>query len=433
MKMLNGLSNRTRPLILSAGVLIALTFVGFGGWAALAPLARGAVASAVVVAEGERKTVQHLEGGLVKEILIKDGDVVKLGQTLLVLDEVQPKAKLESLTARSHSEEALIARLRAERDDAKDVHFPEKLMQLKTAPRVAEILQGERNLFKTRAHTRSTETNLMAQQQAQYQKKVDGIKEQISAFKEQQTLIEHELQGLEKLFKKGLTKRTRILELQRKLAEIKGKRASLVSDGAQAEIRINESKLRLVRQQATQREQIIAELREAEDRLFKVEEELHSIRDILRRVEIKAPQGGMVHDLKVHTPGGVIRAGDDLMDIVPLNDHLILEAKIQPLDIDHVQIATKGEIRFPGLPQRTTPVLKGQVLTVSPDVLKDEKTGDSYYLAKVGVSPEERTLMGEIALPPGMPADVILKSGERTVLEYILEPLRSAVAKSFME
>lgn len=423
----------SRGPVVAGLLVVAVVFGGFGSWAALAPLARGAVAAGQVVAEGHRKTIQHLEGGIVAEILVADGATVQAGQLLIRLDGVQAGSRLASQEAKRDALSARIARLVAERDARDAVDFPVTLVARRSEPRVAEALDGERTLLRTRRETLAAEVSLLEQKGQQEQGRIRGFEAQLAATRSQASIIRDELAEQETLLDKGLARRPRVLELRRQAADLEGRTGAITAEIGQSRIRIADAQLEIIGKRNTFRENVLADLRTAEDELAEVTEEIIASRDILTRLEVRAPQSGMVHDLKVRTVGGVITAGEALMDIVPVSGSLQIEARVAPTDIEHVAVGTAADVRFTGLPQRTTPTVSGSVTTVSPDVLTDKATEASYYLVRVLVPSGERARLGPIALPPGMPTDVILKSGERTALEYLLEPLAGSMARSFKE
>lgn len=424
---------RSRGPILAGAALIAVTFGGFGTWAAVAPLARGAVAHGIVVAESERKTVQHLEGGIVAEILARDGDAVAAGQVLVRLDSVQPQTRLTALETRFDALQGQIARLLAERDGTPEPDFPASLAARQADPRIARLIRGEGQLFRTRRDALAGEVRLLEQQQEQVAGRIQGLTAQIAALDEQIKLIDGELVGLVDLFQKGFTSRQRMLDLQRRAADLRGQRAAQASEVAQLHIRINDAKLNIIQARNKFREEVLASLRDSQSEAASIEQDIAATRDILRRVEVKAPQAGIVHHSQVHTIGGIVAPGSPIMEIVPDSSMLVLDARLNPTDIEHVHPGTDAEIRLTGLPQRSTPVVQGTVATVSPDVLTDAQSGASYYSIRIQVPEAQRARLDGVTLHPGMPAEIVLKSGERTALEYFTEPLTLALMRSFKE
>ncbi len=424
---------RSREPILAGVALIAILVGGFGTWAAVAPLARGAVASGQIVAEGHRKAVQHLEGGIVAAILVKDGDMVTAGQPLIRLDGTQAQAKMASLSARRDAQAARIARLEAEQRGRSAITFPANLREREDVAHVAEVLAAERELFTARRHALEAELGLIEQKRHEETGRIRGLEAQLGANRDQLRLTRDELADQRQLLEKGYTRRPRVLDLERREADLAGRNGALMADIGQARVRIVEAGIEAMHKRHAFQETVLAELRAAQDEAAQLDKELEAVRDVLSRLEIRATETGAVHDLKVRTVGGVISPGESLLEIVPNSGALILEAQVAPTDIEHVAVGTPAEVRFTGLSQRTTPTVSGTVVTVSPDTMTDKATNQPYYQARVHVPESERVRLTGIALHPGMPTDVTLKAGERTVLEYIFEPLTAALARSFKE
>lgn len=431
---LSALANRrSRTPILAGVALIALLFGGFGTWAAIAPLARGTVASGMVVAEGHRKAVQHLEGGIVADILVKDGDAVAIGQPLIRLDGTQAQAKMASLSASRDALSARIARLEAEQRGRPGIAFPAELGTREGVPQTAEVLAAERELFTARRQNLEAELTLIEQKRHEEAGRIRGLEAQVTANRDQLRLTRDELADQRQLLEKGFTRRPRVLDLERREADLVGRGGALTADIAQSRIRIAEAGIEAMQKRHAFLEAVLDDLRAAQDSATQLDKEIDAIRDVLSHLDIRATETGAVHDLKVRTVGGVIAAGEALLEIVPEGGALILEAHVAPTDIEHVSVGTPADVRFTGLSQRTTPTVSGSVVTVSPDIMTDKATGLSYYQARVRIPETERARLSGIPLHPGMPADVVLKAGERTVLEYIFEPLTAALARSFKE
>lgn len=423
----------SQRIMLAGTIIIALLVGGFGAWASLAPLASGVMAQGVIVAEGNRSTVQHLEGGIIKEILIKEGDIVKAGQILVRLDDVQTRAKLGSLQAEYDSKKAREARLLAEQRHASSVTFPDTVLNRTHDPRVKDIVDGETTMFEERRAALLTSLDMIAQRRALYERHIIGSGAQIDARSKQLSIIKDELDGLEKLFANGYVSRTRLLKLKREAAQLQGDVGEKESQVAQARIKIIESKVEEIQTQTDFRKEVISELRDVQGRLFDLEEKILASKDTLRRLDIRAPRSGAVLDLQFHAKNAVIMSGKPILDIVPMGDVLIVDAKIRPNDIDNVLVGAEAEVRFPAFRQRTTPSVFGQVMTVSADTLSDANTNEPYYTVRVIVNDVERNRMDGKPLVPGMPADITIQSGERTLIEYLVEPLTDVLARSFKE
>ncbi len=413
--------------------IIAVLIIGFGGWAGFAPLASGVLGEGVIVAEGDRGTVRHLEGGVVAEILVNEGDTVAAGQVLVRLDDVQTRAQLDSLQAEYDGHAARHARLTAERAGDENISFPKTLMDRITAGHVREIVLGERALFEERRNALNVSLSMIAQSRALYGRHIAGAKAQIASMNTQLSIIKDELAGLEKLLAQGHIEKPRVLRLKREAAQLEGEIGSETSSVAQGEIKIIESRIEEARIKTDFRKSVVAELREVQDRLFDLEERVSATRDVLERLDIRAPGNGAVLDLQVHARDAVLLPGDPVLDIVPAGKILTVETKIRPTDIDNVAVGAEAEIRFTAFRQRTTPSVLGTVTTVAADTLNDAETNAPYYTARVKVSETERGRLDGKPLVPGMPADVTIRSGERTLIEYLLEPLTDMMARSFKE
>lgn len=398
-----------------------LFFIGFGGWAALAELERGVMAPGTVIVESSRKTVQHLEGGILAEILVRDGDTVKAGDLLIRLEDTQAQANMQLLSGQYWSAQALEARLTAERDGAAEPRFPESLLRLHANPAVVEIIDGQMSVFQSRREAIESQTRILRQSIAQLREQIGGLRGQIEAQNRQVSLIRREASNVEILLEKGLERMPRLLALQRQEAEIEGNRAQNVAAIARAQQAIGESELRIVDLRTQFINDATQKLQEAQGKLQDLEQRLAVARDTLERTQVRAPAGGNVVKLAVFTVGGVIGAREALLDIVPGNDTLVVEVQVSPLDVDSVQAGRTVQLRFPGLNQRTTPRVDGKVVKVSADRLSDQRSGQAYYTAQIAI--DGRATAGILDLRPGMPVEAMIVAGSRTPLEYMFEPL----------
>lgn len=423
----------TRGPILAGGAVILVLAGGFGSWAALAPLARGAVAVGQVVAEGHRKQVQHLEGGIVAEILVRDGDGVAVGQPLLRLDGTQAEARMTAALAARDALDARIARLEAELAGRDAPDFSAILPERRIIPATARLLTAEAELFDTRRRALDAELSLIEQKRLGENGRIRGLEAQAAAGRVQLALTRDELADQRQLLEKGFARRPRVLDLERREAELVGRDGALVADMAQSRIRMAEAGIEAIRKRQGFLESVLDELRTAQDKRSALDKEIKAVADILAHLEIRATETGAVHELKVRTVGGVVAPGDTLLEIVPEGGALTLEARVSPADIEHVTMGAAAEVRFTSLSPRSTPTLFGAVATVSPDTVTDKASGQSYFQVRVRVPEDERRRLGGVALHPGMPVDVVLLAGERTMLEYVLEPLAAAMARSFKE
>lgn len=416
------------------GLAVLLAAVGgFGAWAALAPIASAALAPGLVTVESNRKTVQHLEGGIVREILVREGDRVAPGDPLVRLDDTQPLAQLEIVRSQYLATRALEARLVAEQDGRGAIAFPDDLLSARGDPRVQEAIAGEERVFAARERALRGETELLEQRVEQLEEQIRGL-EALSASKRRRLdSYESEIRDFQKLFDRGLTDRMRLREMERLAAELEGERAEHQAAIAAARVKIGETRLEVVQLQRRQRTDVTQALREAQDRLFDLRERKRALEDTVARTLVKAPAGGAVMGLAVHTVGGVVTPGGRILDIVPADEPLLVEAHVSPTDVDRVAPGLEAQLRFSAFSTTTTPTVPGRVLTVSGDRVEDPAGGPSYYLARIQVSAAGMEALRGLPLLPGMPVEVQIKTGERTFFQYLARPLADRLAKSLRE
>jgi HlyD family type I secretion membrane fusion protein len=422
-----------RP-VLAIGVGVIVLFFGIlGGWAALAPLGSAAIAPGEVVVEAQRKTVQHLEGGIVGEIRVREGDRVKAGQVLVRLDETQPRATLDLLKGRSRAAAALEARLNAERDDQKAIGFPPSLLDMADDPKVRKVIDGQVRIFDARRNSLDGQIAILKQQIAQYAEEIKGLKGEVTAETTQVDLLTQELDGVEALYSKKLVRKPRLLELRRRQAEIEGRLAQNRARIARVRQHIAETRLRISELRTERINEVVEELRKVQEERFDLQERVRAAEDVLRRTEILSPLAGTVVGLQIHTTGGVIAPGQPLMDIVPSGDRLIVEARVATEDIDVVHAGLEAKVRLTALNQRSSLPLEGRVLSISADRLADERTGETYFLARVELLENPADTIKGAFLYPGMAAEVMILTGERTALDYLFAPLSRSFERAFRE
>lgn len=420
------------------GLIIVLSiFGGLGAWSALAPLSSAALAPGVITVENYRKTVQHLEGGIVKTILVRDGDMVKKDQILVILEDTQPSALLEVIRGQYFISLARESRLMAQQNGWDKILYPEELLEYQGDLRSKDAIQMQNQTFNVRKHAYQGEVELYQGQIEQLRAKADGLRAQKSSRDRLVNSYRSELRDFRELLKEGYADKQKVREFERNLAEKEGERGELISSFAAAELEISETQLKILQLQKELQREVAKELSEVQAELFELRERLQSLQDTVLRTDIKAPDAGMVLGLQVHTLGAVIPPGGKILDIVPQNEKLIVEARVSLLDIDRVSIGQIAEIRFSAFKSRTTPKVEGKLITVSADRLVDEESRDKepYYLARVEITSQglEDLARSELKLLPGMPAEVLINTGERTLLQYLMDPLSDAVARSFIE
>ncbi|MBF0446829.1 MAG: HlyD family type I secretion periplasmic adaptor subunit [Magnetococcales bacterium] len=402
-------------------LLVGLFFFLFGGWAALAPLSRGAVASGVISVESHRTAVEHLEGGLVAEILVAEGEQVSQGSPLMRLDGTQAQATQEMLTDQYLSALSLEARLIAERDKKDQIVFPVFLTAQAEEARVKSIVQGQESIFYARHNTIVNQSDILERRIGQFHEEISGLQAENRALETQLSLVEEELDGVKDLYKKGLARKPQVLALRQKAAELQGRQARNLSSIARSRQNIAESELRIHNLTTVRHNEVVQQLQETRQEVAGLAERLRAAQDILTRITIVAPVSGQVVNLKPLTPGSVLNPGETVMDIVPSQDRKVIDARLRPLDVDVVYAGLPAQIRLSALNRRTTPVFEGRIERVSADALTDPRTGEAYYTVQVLFTdfPSE---YHDLSLHPGMPAEVLIVTGSSTTLEYLLRP-----------
>lgn len=418
-------------------VIILVVFFGFGTWAAVAPISSAAHAQGKVRVENNRKTVQHLQGGIVKSVLVRDGDYVEKGQVLMVLDDTQAKAQLEVIQGQYILSRAREARLIAQRDQLESVVFPQDLEDLKNDSRVLEAMEVQRQIFQVRKESYENELALYAQQAEQLESQLTGLDAQRKSRERLVHSYSTQLKDLKSLEAKGFAERGRAREIYREVAQSRGELGELLASIASTKSEVVASKLQSLQLQKELQREVASEVDELQERLFQLVEQRQALVDTLARTQIRSPQSGTVLELAVHTVGAVIGEGETLMDIVPEGVRLIIEARVSPVDIDRVAIGQIVDVRFSAFKMRETPRIDGKLITLSADSILDpnDSTQTPYYLAIIELTDEGlQHLQGnDLKLIAGMPAEVFVKTGERTLFQYLSDPLVNTVARSFIE
>jgi epimerase transport system membrane fusion protein len=426
------LHTNDRSVRLIGAVIVFVTFGIFGTWAFLAPLDSSALAPGVVVVKSYKKTVQHLDGGIVAKILAKDGDLVKEGDPLLILDDTQIKAQLEIARGQYITLAAQVARLKAERNLLKQVEYPE-ILNNPSDPRTIEAKRAEDNVFHSRINAHDGEIAVLNQRISQISSKIKGLQGQVDSKKQLVNSYAEEMRDLQELLAEGFADKQRLRDIERNHALQSGEIAQLNAEIATNQMLISETRLQILQIQKQFQEEVAGKLSEAQAQLNDVSERVTASQDKLDRVVIKSPASGMVLGLSVHTENGVINPGHAILDIVPQDAELIIEAQVSPMDIDRVAVGLQAEVRFSAFKQSQTPKMNGNVIHLSADRLVDEKTNEPYYQARIELTPESRKDLGKLQLLPGMPAEVLIKTGERTLFEYLAQPATNAFARALIE
>ena len=423
-----------RYMIVGMIMFGCVTF-GIGGWAATTQLSGAVVAQGVVVVDSSVKKVQHATGGIVGELRVREGDRVNAGDILIRLDETQTLANATIVTKSLDELLARQARLEAERDGADQIVFPRALLQ-RTKDSNSEAdraIAAEQKLFELRRQARSGQKAQLKERSAQLQDEIKGYTGQAEAKQKEVDLIHQELEGVRDLWQKRLVPITRLTALERDTARLEGERSQLSGMIAQSKGKIAEIELQVIQIDQDLRTEVGKDLIETRSKLSELGERKTAAVDQLNRIDIRAPQSGRVHELSVHTVGGVITPGEQIMLIVPDADALAVEVKIAPRDIDQVFVGQTATMRFAAFNQKTTPELDGEVSVVSADITQEQRTGTSYYTARVLLKPEELAKLGSAKVVPGMPVDVFIKTQGRTALSYLVKPLRDQAERAFKE
>jgi len=415
------------------GLVVLLSTLGiFGLWAFIAPIDGAALAPGFVTVKSHKKTVQHLDGGIVSQLLVKDGDIVKAGDLLLTLDGTENKAQLEITRGQYLTLLAQVARLEAERDGKPKVIYPEGFNSVSDS-RAIEAKRTEEQIFTARKNAHEGEMAVLKQRIGQLNSKVDGLKGQQTSKQDLLASYKEELRDLKELLAEGFVDKQRLRDVERQHSLNSGEISALSAEIAASQIQIGETKLEILQLEKKFQEEVAGKISEAQAELYDVTQRMLAIRDKVVRIDIKAPVDGRVMGLAVHTLGGVILPGHPILEIVPQQEELVIEAQVTPLDIDRVNIGLVAEVRFSAFKQAITPVIEGKVINLSADRLIEEKSGTPYYLAQIELTPDSYQKMQHLELVPGMPVEVLIKTGERTVFEYLTKPISNAFARAFIE
>lgn len=424
----------SRPMmigLLALGILVG----GFGGWATLTEISGAIVASGQIEVDQNRQVVQHPDGGVVKDIYVEEGDAVSVGDVLISLDPSIEESELSIIQGQVFELMARRGRLTAERDGLSAISFDPRLIErAKTDAGIAELMQGQENLFQARVASNAKQIEQLTKRKSQIANQIDGIVAQRAAVATQLDLIEQELADQQKLLDRGLAQASRVLALQRSQAELSGDVGDLIAKQAESEGRITELDIQIEGLETTRREDAISRLRDQQYRILELEERAGALTEKLMRMDIRAPVSGIVYGLSVFTPRSVIRPADPVMFLIPQDRPLVITVQVPPIDIDQVYVGQNAVLRFSALDQRTTPELFGKVTKVSPDAFQDDASRMSYYRAEILLNEGETDrLPANVTLIPGMPVEAFIRTQDRTPLAYLIKPLADYFAKAFRE
>ena len=403
------------------------------GLMVLLPLSGAVVVPGNLVVQSNVKTIQHPTGGVVAQIPIRNGMRVTAGDLLLRLDSTQAQASLQVVSKQLDEVRAKISRLVAERDGQPRPAIPAELSARLDDGNVKNLLASEASLFRARVTARESQKELLQSKVSQLGQEIEGLEAQVASKAKQLELITGELTGVQELFDKRLVPLARLTTLQRESARIEGERGQLISTIAETKAKIGEAQLQIVRLDQDVRTEVVKDLGEAQGKEAELSERGVAARDVLDRIEMRAPTSGVIHQLAAHTIGGVIRAGDTIMEVVPDSDDLQIEARLQPNDIDQVRKGQQAYVRFSAFNQRVTPQLIGEVSYVSPDTTRDTQTNMSYFTVRIMLPEDERRRLAGLQLSSGMPAEVFMQTGSRTMLSYLFKPIMDQFQRAFVE
>jgi HlyD family secretion protein len=419
-----------------AAALLAVVLLGgtATAWSVYVPVDGAVVASGIVVVETNLRKVQHPTGGVVGALNVREGQRVKVGDIVVRLDDTTTRANLGIVLNELTALRARLVRLQAERDGSGEPAFPDDL-QARTGnePDIARVLEGERTLFRARASTKSGQKQQLGERVKQLKDEITGLNEQMDALSKQLVIVREELKDFGKLHERGLAQKPRITSLQRELLSKEGTVGEIKAKVAQSLGRIAEIELQVLQLDRELATEVAKEIREVETKIAELQERKTAAEDQLKRIDIRAPISGIVHQLGVHTVGGVITASEPIMFVVPEVDTLIVEARINPADIDQLLLGQETRVRFSAFNQRTTPEIMGVVFRIAGDLIREQQTGVAYYTAGIRVEPAEIAKLKGLKLLPGMPADVYIKTGERTLASYLLRPLLDQMQRALRE
>jgi HlyD family secretion protein len=431
---------RLRGPLLAGALVMAVFLGGFGLWAAFAPLESAAVAPGVVEVESSRKTVQHLEGGIISQILVKDGDHVTAGQPLVELDDVKARTAYAAMEAQLFDASARQARLIAERDGLDEIAFPPPtLARADQDGAAAQVLAGQREIFAAHRNLLNSKIAAIRHHIDQSTDEIQGLRAQDASVQTKLGLIRSEVDDMHQLVERGLERRSRLSQLQRDQADIEGRRGEIAAQIDRSQQAIAESQVGILSLWYDSANEIAKDLRETEGKVNDLQEQVRANADVLARVVVRAPEDGVVTNLKVHTTGGVVKPGDALLDLVPQSDRMIITAKVRPEDMDLVHTGLPALVRLLPYKQRRTPPVDGTVTYISADRLVDDRpdsgqpAGQPYFAAKIGIDAAALKDMPGVELVPGMPAEVMIKTGKTTVALYALSPIIDSFDRAFRE
>ena len=431
---LGALKRRLASPVVGGLLIIAIFVVGLLIWMIMSQVSSAVMAPGVIRVESNRQTVKHLDGGLVKAIMVNEGDRVQQGQLLMQFEDTQAGAQVEVLRSRYYNYLAQRARLEAEHVGAGMIRWPPELLAAQSDPAIPQMMLDQQALFVSRASVLRSQSDVLGQQIQQLNSQIGGIEAQLQAVEEQRALIKDELDGLTSLYERGFAPKTRLLALQRSAAGLSGERGQLISRAAAARQQIGETRIKLVGLRQQREKEAAEGLRDVQAQLADVAPRLRAAEGVLERTMVRSPSAGYVFGLTQHTVGGVATPGERLLDVVPTNAPMVVEARIRPQDFDTVKVGMQARVRLSGYTQSKVRDLEADVVRVSADRLMDDNTGEPYFQADLRIKPEAMKKLAEgVVLTPGIPADTMIVTSERSIFGYLVGPLKDVVSDAMRE
>lgn len=427
-------SSSTRNVTIFGLFVVGIIFLGLGVWSSTAPLAQAVAAFATLVVKGDRKQIQHFEGGQIEALHVTEGQMIEKDQMLVSLNPLQASASVARHDAQLHQALARSARLQSELQGSRTIILDGAFLErMSENEGIFEIFEAEQRHLTARRETIDGTITILNQRIEQLNNEIKGLEIQRTARIEQLNLFESELKGLRELYEQGYYPKSKILAVERAIAQLQGAVGNDLALIARAKSAQGEARNQIVSVTQRFREDAVKQLRDVQVEIADLNERLLVAEDVLQRIEIRAPRSGIIQGIKFHTVGGVVRPGEILMEIAPQDDDLVVNARVLPTDIDNVAIGQRAEVRLTALNTRTTPAIYGYVVSVSGDSMVDDRSSGPYFLTRIEIPAEERQKLGEIKLTAGMPADVLIQTGERTALTYLLKPMADAFARGLNE
>lgn len=422
-----------KPIIIGMWATLLL-FGSFIIWGSTAKIYSTAIANGKIVVDSNKKIIQHLEGGIIEEIYIKGGDKVNAGDKLIRLSETSAKANQELLNKQLFALKATKIRLMSERDSKTDVNFSNLPKEYQDDQEFIKILGGELELFNIRKKSLNERIDILTQKKEQLKNEINGLKSQENAVDQRISMLSEESESLDQLYKDRIISKNRYLELKKQTAELEGNKGQYTANIAKVSQAISETELEITNIKTEKLNEILKELQEVQTKIADLEERTSASSDILTRTLITAPVSGIINNLKYHTKGGVISPGAEILEIIPQDEELIVEVRVNPQDIDVVTVGLNSKVRLSAYKSKAVPMLAGQVINVSADSFEDQQSGLSFFVARIKINDEEISkLTGDVRLYPGMPVESYIVTGSRTFLQYLFDPITISMRRAFRE